>query len=144
MPSPSSMPLCPCLPSPILPFLSTPIPISIFYIFGTVSSLPGIFIGTRRPSIPTFHTVHPRSFTLTIPVSLLHPYIYLRTLAPVFRGFHSQDGRTPRISVAGEFDAPRGNCGVARERESHPRGFTPRPPLNGRSTLVKAHPPRSR
>jgi hypothetical protein len=76
-----------------------------------------------------------------------HCYLSTSTYVPsrhVSRGFYSQDGCTPRISVAGESDAPRGNCGVVPTRNSHPRGFTPRPPLNGWSPLVKAHPPRSR
>jgi hypothetical protein len=34
---------------------------------------------------------------------------------PVFCGLYCQDGRTAQISVAGKFDAPRGNCGVARD-----------------------------
>jgi hypothetical protein len=95
--------LCPCLPTLFLCFPSLPLPASF-----TPSHMGPPFVpsrhlfGTRRPPIPTFQlylTNFPPSST---PFSLLHPYVYLRTLAPcILRSILSRWPYTPVLGHGG-------------------------------------------
>ncbi|KAJ7466542.1 hypothetical protein FB451DRAFT_1402268 [Mycena latifolia] len=97
------------------------------------SSLPGTLHGTRRPLPPhnTFRTTH---------VSRYPTFKHHHCCSPLTPPFSCGTLRAlpppagARASVAGDFDASRGNCDVARAaaRATVTTGCNPRPPLNGR------------